>query len=35
MKISSSYNRNGPERRGRYHSGQVEAVYLSDPERAC
>jgi hypothetical protein len=35
MKISSRYNPNTPERRGRYHSGQVEAVYLSDPERAC
>jgi hypothetical protein len=34
MKITPKSDRNGPERRGRYHRGQVEAIYLSDPERA-
>src|SRR5262249_2285674 len=34
MKMPSSWGSIGSERRGRYHSGQVEAVYLSDPERA-
>src|SRR5271165_5292801 len=36
MKIaqSRSQNRRGSERRDRSLSGEVEAVYLSDPERA-
>jgi hypothetical protein len=34
MKITLRYARNGSERRGRYNNGYVEAVKLSDPERA-
>ena len=35
MKIVSSYDGNGRERRGRDSSGEVEAAHVSDPERAC
>jgi hypothetical protein len=34
MKIAQSYDSSGPERRDRIRSGEVEAVHVSDPERA-
>ena len=35
MKITQSKILMAPERRGRFHIGELEAVSLSDPERAC
>jgi len=35
MKISQSYDGAGSERRDRANSGAVEAVTVSDPQRAC
>ena len=35
MTLSRMQNRTGSERRDRVRSGEVEAVRVSDPERAC
>jgi len=35
MKFTQSKILMAPERRGRFHIGELEAVSLSDPERAC